>query len=572
MGALLDEALGNQPQAAPQAPPSAPTPQAANVDVGRLQADQAFRNLSPAAQQRILDSLGARSPATPGLGLANETPPSQPGGPPPDMPINSAVPRELKAALIDPTYRLLSGKSQGVMGTASDALSTGQLVGAGVATALGGPVAGGAVLLAPTVGATVRGVLTDFNAGQGWTNFLGGLAEIGVGGVQGLAGWRKAMGTARGLVGEAEAAGAIGEAGAGQVRAQQNIARSIIDRANNAFEIRARPISRVIDGAEATAAKLTVARGNPVFDDVSYLVDQAKKLRVTAPELVKLEKDLQAGTVNMKDVVELRKELENSLSYAKSLSDPNVPSNPKLATQVRGYATDAIMHSLGNEAGGRYGEALLAWRTQVSDPKRILETVLSKNLEPSTAFEIVYGGSTPPEVLQTLSSLRDVDPTFRATLRLGAMQHFLAASGGNLSRSADAAKAFKTLGPMLATTGLFSDEEMTSLKLFMRPGMIDEAMNRLGQAVTGKPARIAALGFAAGLGEHSGSAIYHLAAAHPQLAFTAIAATGGLSLLRRVYLAPPGSAAATASALGITRGLAELGGQLANRPSVETTR
>lgn len=547
------------------------------VDAGRIQNDPAFQRLAPASQQRVLGALGIQTqPQTNQLGtLTSEQPPSRPAAPAPrDMPIESAVPGELKKALIDPTYRLLTGRSQGVLGTGMDVLSTAQLAGAGAAFIASGPLGAGSVLLAPTVGATVRGILTDFNASQGWSSFLGGLAEVGTGGVQALGGWRGAMRTARGLVGEAGAAGAVGE-GAAAVTKQQEIGGAIIRRANAAFEVRAAPISRAIDGLEKTAATLTVGPDSPAFADVAYLVDKAREYRISTPEIVTLERQLKTGQVKMNDVVTLRKELEGSLSYAKSVNDPNIPASTKLAKEIRAYATDSITSALGPEAGARYGESLLAWRSQVKDPQRIIKTVTSKNLEPSTAFEMVYGKIGPnstgpkPEVIQTLATLRDVDPTFRTVLRLGAMQHFLAAAGGDLRQTVAGSKALKTIGPMLGTTGLFTPEELQALHVFMRPGMIDQALAGLGHAVSGQTSRVLHLGLAVTGYGGSGSAIYHLMAQHPQLGLMAIAASGGLPLLRRVMLAPPGSAVGRAAAAGIVRGLGDMGAALTNRPSVQ---
>lgn len=568
---LLDKALAG---VAPQAPAAGGGASEAGIDTVKVQNDPAFQRLAPASQRRILSSLGVQPAEQPNQVGTSQVEFDGPAQTPParnDMPIESAVPGELKKALIDPAYRLMTGRSQGVGGTVSDAIGTATLAGAGAAAIMSGPFAAGSILLAPTVGGTVKGLLTDFNASRGWTEFIGSLAEIGTGGVQALSGWRGMMRGARNLMGEATAGGVVareGMAGA-QTTAKSTFGAAVITRANAAFEARARPISRAIDGLEASAARLTAGPNDPAFTDVAYLVDQARAMRVRTPEITRLEQQIANGNVNIGDVVELRKALEGNLNHARSAADPNIPASRRLARQIRGYATDAITEALGPAAGGRYGEALIAWRTQVRDPQRVLRAITSKNLEPSTAFELTYGTKTSPEILNTLAHLRDTDPTFRATLRLGAMQHFYAAAGGNLRQSVKGSEVMRQLGPMLGNAGLFTPEELTSLQMFMRPGVIDQAMGMLGHSVSGRTARVAHLGIAAAGYGASGSAVYHLMSTHPHLGFLAIAASGGLPLLRRVMLAPPGSPAALGAANGIVRGLTDMGSMLTNRESVE---
>ncbi len=552
---LLQEVVGAGAPPAPGPTQASSAPPAPGVDVGMLQSDPTFQRLAvsnPDEAARVMRALGAEPP-------------------PVDDPRTGIVGR-FREAFVDPALRVATGNEPGPGQATADVVSLGSLLGAGLAgAAVGGP-AGAAFAAAPVVGPVIKGALDDWGVSHGWANAIGFLADLGTTFTAGRSLVAKAAAPGRAAIQEAVAGGAVpaseeaGTATATEVlSSKQRIAQQIIDEGVAAIEARKKPLSDTLEALEKGLA--SEGRIDPDHPWYAQIEDAVSQLPVGSPLISKLRDAFKKEKpIDLRDVVRLRSDLYDApVNSFANITNPNLPTNIRLVGRARSMVTGLISDLLGPD-GQAYNEALLAWKTQVRDPQRVLRSVFSNNLSPSTAFELMFSPNAKPEVLSTLAQLRDVSPDFNRILRLGAMQHLFAAAGGNIMGNPQASAAIAKLRPALESAGLFSSQELDSLMMLSRPGVFSQVVHSLSSGSL-KPLTLGVLGGAAAAGGLTGPAVAVSQLAHSNPAFftaAALAGGGGLAL-RRLALATPGSPAAKAAAADVVQAVAQVAQSLAQR-------
>lgn len=619
------------PPTDPQAPPPAQAqPVDPNARPGMNLANLLPEDMDdPALQEALANAQGAGEPDEFGPALS-------PGQLDPDEEqegvqttlgsVADAYLTAVKDRTIEPAKRLATFSEPSVMSAIGDVMTLGQGAASLGFMAAGQPQVAIPMALAPAAGTLVQGTIDAMGFGRDTGRLLGGIAEAGTGVAQMGTGIYKATAAAARARKTAQGIETLGEGitAAGRTGMEQNIARgesaltmtgelaarepgtagtlpwqrlgeTVQNATRKTLRTRRTPIAREIEAFESGLKGTMLDPGDVAYQAAEEIIRVADKRHVELsgpggdalarirnaidPGADKLGVPLPPKPINAEDVVAVRQILGKK-GGARNGLDPNTPVDGADRAAVRKAATDAIMEHLGPVDKTRYAEALSRYKTQYADPARILRAVTSKNTSPGGAFEMIFGGKKDPTVLQTTVELARRNPAFRFKMRLGFMEHLRMAAGGSLDDAKSLTDALEKGESAVTTMGLFSRDEMVSLRSLSQRNLLSQVSDRLGAELaakggTGRVGRTVgflgetARGIAKGARRDiwtgaSSAGIVALMGFNREAVILAAIAGGAAPALRSLAYAAPNSRQAAAGATAITNAVVRGADWLAN--------
>lgn len=238
--------------------------------------------------------------------------------------------------------------------------------------------------------------------------------------------------------------------------------------------------------------------------------------------------DMPGQPVPTRLLVKLRKTLRDQVKFVNADS-PDADATGRKAKAIRGLVNQALESAMPDELLGRWQEAKTAYRTQVAEPFRALRTVLSQNSTPQQGFQAVFQGGDP-NVFRTVLRLSENSPAVRGRLRLGYLETLREATGDFQDAEKMQAQFAKTR-PIIAASGLFTPEELSSFELILRRRALPGVTEALTGFLTARG--MVRLGVAQGIG--------FMITKDPSILPIAAIAAGALPQLRRLTMLPVGS-------------------------------
>jgi hypothetical protein len=255
--------------------------------------------------------------------------------------------------------------------------------------------------------------------------------------------------------------------------------------------------------------------------------------------------------IDSADVATLRKNLV-------SLEDKNYnyaagDVQTKFLTSFRRQLGDAFeeIPPSGSPLTQQLANARDAYRDSVALPRKVLRTVLSENTAPADAYNAVFGLGDNQRAYRAVYGLLQagkggfdgaVHDGIITKLRAGFMEKLLNAGDDN-----KAFEMFRSQRNALASTGLFSEDDLKSLQYVIQtkqlPQMVQKATNAIASRIQNvKVAGVAGLGAGMALNPM----LHEMVTQHPAGTVALLVAGAGMGKMRKLLLAPGGSQAAAA--------------------------
>lgn len=248
--------------------------------------------------------------------------------------------------------------------------------------------------------------------------------------------------------------------------------------------------------------------------------------------------------LNTSDVVKLRRAMVGVEDRPYNVATGDMEN--KFLKVFRRELGDALEKVAPNDKALAYSTARNDYLNTVVRPSNALRNILSQNTAPAQAYDRIFSLSDNRQAYRALYQVlkEEGSPTaesLMSKLRAGFIE--------KLAGTADERTAVNVIRQnrsMLASTGLYSEDELNSLDYLAKTKQLPDAAQRLVGAFKGST-----------IGKVVGAeALFHIATTHPVGALGLAVAGGGVQSLRRLLLAPEGSKAAIA-----------LGGTLINHAS-----
>lgn len=434
----------------------------------------------------------------------------------------SALGSQIAARTTEPLAALTSPQST-MLERAGGALSLGTTIAAPYATAIGALI---------QAGAEAGGVVTP---GGLWSNVLGGVAEIGSGGVSKLF---KSVVRPKATVNRITKA--FAKEGDMAAWPSERVGSAIRAESQRVMKTIANPLKKQLNTLESKAAKHTVQPNSTAYGHMRAALDTISDFDLPiageAKRIVtKLEEAVANGqAVSARDFVQLRKFLKRPKVAAHG--DPDVAQASKLLGGVRDRFTqgvEAAMRDAGDDAAATaYNSTLRSWGINVAEPRRAIRAVLSPKRTPQQAFKSAFS-LEDPNAFRTLTQLAKKSPAIQTKLRLGYFETLRAATN-DFTKGADTLTKFRDTRPALEAAGLFTAREMDDIHVLMRRG---DALEKAGSNIA---AAIGRLGQGAATSAMLGGATYAYTQDPKYLAIAAMA-SGAAPFVKQLVMLPGGS-------------------------------
>lgn len=407
---------------------------------------------------------------------------------------------------------------------------------------LGAVGTGAAALAAPWMTAGIMGGGALLQAGMESTGtdkdtaqLLSGLVEMGAGGV---AAAKHVYTAGSSLV--RKGAKAFTKLASAEGTPQMNVARALTQEADATIKRTAEPLKAVFEGinkaAEARKLPFNADSGAAGYfqDAVEWARDNGIPMGPRTKKLLKvIQKDMvEKGTTPLSNVLKLR----SSIVVPPKLS-ADADAGRKLIKGFKRRVTQSIETAMPADMRTEWDTARNGWRDGVAGPRRVLNYILNKDTPASSAFTRIFD-TNHPEAFQMMTKLAGKSPAARIKLRLGYLET-LRKTTQDFENTKELVNSFNQSRPMMASTGLFSSNEMDELSTLIRRGALARSNSKFHAILTGL-----AIG-------GSGAAGY-LQTRDPGSAIIAALAGGAASQVRMLSLLPLNSP--QAKLLGATVG------------------
>jgi len=427
-----------------------------------------------------------------------------------------AVVRAVGERTVDPAARLALGQSGGALRAAGD-----------VAQVVGSAAMPGVAALGAGVQALTDVVTDDANFARklaSITEFAGSAGQVLL---KGASASRQGAKLVRG-------AGKLMETqpGAADLLPTERLSMNLVRGIRSTIGRSRKGLQQGLDAIDNEARGLpSIDRNSPggvkFQEALAYIQDSELKLDSRSQALLgPLDPD---QPVPARVLVQLRKTLRDQMKF-KNAADPDASANARKAAALRSKITDALESAMPDEMLGRFREARTAYRSNVVEPMRALRTVLSENTTPAQAFKAVFQAGDP-NTFRTIVRLSRDSSAVKGQLRIGYLDTIREATG-NFQNAKATEEAFRASRPMLAATGLFSPEELSSLDVLLRRRALPNAIEALKSTFTTGGIMRTGVGL---------SIAYSLKGGDISTLATAAIAAGALPQLRRLAILPVGS-------------------------------
>lgn len=493
------------------------------------------QEVTPEYVQSVASRLGAAaSPAKQGQAQAAATEPQAPG-------FGSALASQVAARTTQPAGELMSAlrqpREEMAPGILSPQSSLDKILAAvppavNLATTAFAPAASGIGALTQAA-AEASGVVEQ---GGLWSNVLGGIAEIGAGGVTKV--YKDVVRPKRvasKLTAEVDALGGV------DAWPQERISKSLRAAAHTALSARERPIKAVLNQMEASAGRHMMQDGSVAYGHTRAALDMISDLDLPLGKSARkyvndMEALVAAGKpIPARNLVKLRHILKRP-QFTGIVGDPNKGPAEKLIGNVRDRVTqgvEAAIRDSGDDAGANaYNAALRSYRINVADPKRAIRSVLSSKRSPMQAFTSAFN-QKDPNILRTLTDLAQKSPAMQSKLRLGYFETLRAATK-DFTNPGEMMTHFRRTRPLLEANKLFNAQELDDIASLMRR---QDSLQRAGDAIASQLGRITT---SAATGMMAGGAAYAYTQDPKYVAMVAMAG-GAAPLVKQLAMLPMGS-------------------------------
>lgn len=475
------------------------------------------------------------APTAPGPGLLGAGPFGSPeevtetaaGGLP--RPI-AAVIRAFQSTVGEDALTITPRQVSGVTGSSEHALPSPIAEGAAVLSILSNVTPVGRV--ANRAAMSAQATLETLSGNPNMAKTVVALTQAGEAFVSGLRAVRELPQRAKAIFGEAKPLKEVPVAPPGHAAhlPQERMARGLQLRTRlglNRAKFRAQ---QDLDAAEAPFMMMGIAPTSPGYVGVSRALTQLEqdgaRLTGEAGETMRrIDEAIQTGNpIRGSDVVDLRRLTRDRSKYGVNSLDPNRPIAPGRINEFRDELANGLELAAPAPQAHAFRVARNNYRLNYAAPARALESLTNLDTEPRVAFDKIFN-PTNRDLFVNMTRHIANSPGLRGKLRMGFIDKMTGPDGELLENASD---VFKTWRGALASSGVFSREELHALDRFTQAKEIPTLRDTLSLLVPAGKRRGQILPAVIGIGGVSTFGTGKM--------LGLIAAAGGLLSLRRLRL------------------------------------
>lgn len=237
--------------------------------------------------------------------------------------------------------------------------------------------------------------------------------------------------------------------------------------------------------------------------------------------------------INTQDVINVRLGLSGKAGYSIDPLNTTMPSATHAVREFRAGLASTLESISPAPVADAYRASREAYRINYIVPRDALKGLTNINVKPAEAFKRVFNPNNQQMLRDTVRYANN-KPALRGRLRSGFVE-MLADEAGDLKNPGQAKAAFDNMAPAMTASGLYTTEELMSLRRYIDAESLPKLKDQIGAALGGRLT-----------GDQSASAAVGMAMMFkPMQMLGLLAATGTIREARRLTLLSPNSAGAS---------------------------